>query len=153
MPLPPSVLLAKAMLDETLAQEPQTGKRDMTPFSALAKSLGVPMTMIEAKATTGKVEIHRRHADVWLCIDGTATIRCDGTAPDATVRVKDGVANEYELRGDAIEGGVDHALLAGDWLFIPAGQPHQLIAPDYARFIVVKVLAEIVASLPPQTHA
>lgn len=141
MDLPASARITQAMLDETLEQEPRDGKRDLEPFKTLAKSLGAPMTLVEASATRGQVEIHRDQADLWLCLSGEATIICDGAAPDAAVRVKDGIRYDAELRGSEIKDGVEYALQPGDWLFIPAGQPHQLVTEAPARFMVIKLRA------------
>jgi len=52
---------------------------------------------------------------------------------------KDGSENPDEVRSKTISGGTTYVLKPGDWLWIPAGVPHQHSAQGTARLVIVKI--------------
>jgi hypothetical protein len=50
-----------------------------------------------------------------------------------------GEINERELGGKGIKDGITITVKSGDWLWIPAGEPHQHNAKDFARLILIKI--------------
>ena len=111
----------------------------MEPFHAFAKEYKVPIDILEDKEFTGNVEIHRHEADLFGCIEGEVTFVVGGTAVDPRIHEKNGVKNDLELRSTEIKGGEEYVLHIGDWLWIPAGQPHQHKTQSMARLWVIKI--------------
>jgi len=70
---------------------------------------------------SGQSEIHRDWNDNIFIQEGEASFIVGGAAIDAKER------EPGELRGSAITGGNTVAMHAGDYLFVPAGLPHQMI--------------------------
>lgn len=66
----------------------------------------------------GLAEIHNKETDLIYVLQGETTFITGGTA----VEPKE-IAPE-ELRGKSIEGGVEHRLVPGDVIIVPAGIPH-----------------------------
>jgi mannose-6-phosphate isomerase-like protein (cupin superfamily) len=88
---------------------------------------GATVVMVR-RDRTGEVEVHARLADEFVVQDGTATVLVGGRVEGG----RDTAANER--RGGEIVGGVRYPLARGDVLWIPAGQPHQVIVPTGGSF-------------------
>lgn len=73
------------------------------------------------RSRTGEAEIHARHADLFVVLAGAATLVTGGKLKNAHSTSPD------ETRGDAIEGGTEQQLRAGDVAHVPAGVPHQIL--------------------------
>jgi|SRR5580704_2207029 mannose-6-phosphate isomerase-like protein (cupin superfamily) len=148
MAIEPSIFIEKKSVDDTLAQAPVQGKHNLEPFNTLTKNSNLPVNILEDKEFTGGVEIHRHEGDLWLCLEGEVTFICDGRAKDPKVKTnKDGMVNDLEIRATEIIGGKEYVLHAGDWLWIPPGQPHIHKTTTHARLIIIKIPATKVASL------
>lgn len=130
-------------IEEVLAQKAKQGKRQLEPFSALMKSRGVPVAIVEdTNVFDNKAEVHTEAADLWYCLEGTVTFTTGGTLMDKTVRkLPDGGSDTTEWKGTGIEGGTDTVLSKGDWLYIPAGEPHVHRAAGTARLLIAKIPA------------
>ena len=117
------------------------GKKNLEPFIAFAKAKNLPFNILEDhRVTTNNAEVHLDEADLWLCLEGEVTFVCDGELVEPCFSKKaDGTPNERELKSKAINGGTTHVLKSGDWLWIPAGVPHQHSAADIARLIIIKI--------------
>lgn len=83
----------------------------------------------------GGAEIHAHVDDIFIVVDGSATLVTGGTVLNAKT------STDGETKGRGIEGGVKQTLHKGDVVHIPAGMPHQLfIAPgEIYSCIVIKV--------------
>jgi mannose-6-phosphate isomerase-like protein (cupin superfamily) len=92
-------------------------------------------TMVAFREQTGSAEVHEKEADVFIIVDGTATIVTGGKLVNAHTE-KPG-----ELRAASIDGGNRHPLEKGSIIHIPAGVPHQLLIKDGdpVTYFVVKV--------------
>ncbi len=145
--LDPSTYINRVRVDEALAQPPQEGKRNLEPFAAFAKEFNLPISILEDSQITGNVEVHRHESDLWLCLEGEVTFVCDGRMKDPKVREKNGIVNDLEIRATEIIGGKEYILHAGDWLLIPAGQPHQHKTETTARLAVIKIPAKTIVPL------
>ena len=137
----PCVFIPGLLAKDTLTQVAVDGKRNLEPFHAYAKEHKLPIDILEDSKFTGNVEIHRDEADLWGCIEGEVTFIVGGKAKDAKVREKNGVIDDLEIRATEIVGGTEHILHAGDWLLIPAGQPHQHKTESMARLWIIKIPA------------
>ncbi len=93
--------------------------------------------MITHREASGEAEVHDTKVDVFIVVDGKATLECGGTVVGAK---KTGP----ETLGTSIRGGVKKTLEAGDIVHIPAKTPHQLLIEPGGKFtyFVFKVDAE-----------
>ena len=73
------------------------------------------------RGKTGTAEIHETESDVQISVRGRATSVIGGELiePEHLPR--------KQIRGSAIEGGLQRALAPGDVMHIPPGLPHQLL--------------------------
>src|SRR6476659_5623517 len=76
---------------------------------------------ITTRDKSGQSEVHQNWNDNIFIQDGETSFVVGGAATDAKER------EPGELRGSAISGGKTVVLHAGDYLFVPAGVPHQMI--------------------------
>lgn len=83
----------------------------------------------------GEVEVHAKLADFFVVQTGHAEVIVGGSLSGQ----RD--TGPGEQRGGMISGGTRYALGPGDVLWIPAGLPHQVIAPKGGSFqyVVAKV--------------
>ena len=72
---------------------------------------------LEYRTAKGIASVHKNDGEFMLVLEGEGVIVAGGTV----VNPKDLGAN---IDGDAIEGGVDHRMKRGDWIFVPKGLPH-----------------------------
>ncbi len=79
--------------------------------------------LLSFRSRDSEAEMHEHFAYILLVLNGNATLVCGGTLTRCTS------IGPGELRGASVEGGVSHQLHAGDVVYIPAGQPHQLLVP------------------------
>jgi mannose-6-phosphate isomerase-like protein (cupin superfamily) len=96
---------------------------------------GNHLTMIAHREKTGSSELHTQDSDVFMVVEGGATIVTGGKM------VKARSTGPGEVRGTGIEGGSSQALSPGDIIHIAPNTPHQLILkPGHSfTYFVVKV--------------
>jgi mannose-6-phosphate isomerase-like protein (cupin superfamily) len=87
--------------------------------------------LIVRRDRTGEVEVHARMADQFVVQAGKATVIVGGALKG------DRETAPGERRGGEITGGTRYELSAGDALWIPAGQPHQIVVPAGGDFTYV----------------
>lgn len=135
------VHIPKSLIDETLAQEPQQGKRELEPLKAFSKQAGIAFNILEdSQVENNQAEVHQEQADLWLCLEGEVAFICSGEMNEPRFRaLPDGSENQKEIYAETISGGTEVVLKAGDWLWIPAGVPHQHNTSDTARLIIIKI--------------
>ena len=80
-------------------------------------------TMLSFRSRDGVVELHENFADVFYVLEGRATLVTSGSLVGAET------ISPGEMRGGSIEGGARQELRAGDVAHVPAGVPHQMLAP------------------------
>lgn len=93
-------------------------------------------TTLSVRLRSGSAELHEEFADLFLALDGHATLVTGGTIAGAK-KTKPG-----EIRGTSIEGGSRQELRAGDVAHVAAGTPHQMLlaADESFSCLVVKIL-------------
>jgi mannose-6-phosphate isomerase-like protein (cupin superfamily) len=91
--------------------------------------------MLSFRGRSGIAELHENFADLFVVLDGRATLVTGGTVAGAET------ISPGEIRGTSIEGGVRQELRAGDVAHVPAGVPHQMLVPGDKTFtsFVMKV--------------
>ena len=135
-----SVVIRKAEISATLSVPPSEGKRLLEPFASFAKKHQLPFSLLEDTNIENDAEVHTEDGDLWLCLEGEPTFTVGGTLlnPSAKKRA-DGSLDEHEWKGKEIESGEIITLYPGDWLWIPAGQPHQHRCKGTARLVIIKI--------------
>jgi mannose-6-phosphate isomerase-like protein (cupin superfamily) len=105
--------LAQQMREQAKgSKEPSTG--------ILEKHLDAS-TLLAFRDRDGKAEQHQQFGDVFVVLQGTATLVTGGTINSPTTTAPG------EIRGASIEQGTRKKLQEGDIAHIPPGVPHQLI--------------------------
>ena len=109
----------------------ETLQKGMTPGAlysqvVLAKKPNY-MIYTTTRDTSGQSEIHDGWNDNIFIKEGEASFVLGGKATDAKER------EPGEKRGSVIEGGTTSVTKVGDYLFIPAGVPHQMIVKPGQR--------------------
>lgn len=135
-----AVYLAKQEINEALALPPAQGKTVLEPFKSAMRSQGAPFVIVEdTRVSDNMVELHALEADVWMCLEGEAWFKVGGELVDPVPVLKDGVANPNELRAKEVRGAERYVMKPGDWLWVPAGVPHQHGCDGVARLMVMKI--------------
>jgi mannose-6-phosphate isomerase-like protein (cupin superfamily) len=88
---------------------------------------------IAVRSADGVVEVHRDLADIFIVIEGEATLMTGGELINAT-----GV-NSAEVRATALDGAQKRIIRIGDVVHIPAGIPHQLLVKGRFAYYAIKV--------------
>ncbi len=135
------VLVRKEDIDKTLATAPTQGKKLLEPLKSLAAANKMPLNILEDKEVlSNDAEVHMHEADLWLCLEGEVKFIYGGEMIDPWFKKNsDGSEDQREVKAKSIRGGAESVLKPGDWLWVPAGQPHQHLCEGTARLAIVKV--------------
>src|SRR5215468_7393700 len=68
--------------------------------------------------------VHETEAELFYVLDGAGTLVTGGKLKDEKR------TNAENLSGTGIEGGVTKRVSKGDWILVPAGEPHQFPAVE-----------------------
>lgn len=92
-------------------------------------------TILAYRSKDGKGELHEQTEDVFVVLQGAATLVTGGTITNPVTTAPG------EIRGAAVQQGSRKDLREGDIAHIPAGVPHQVLVPPGGSFtyFVVKV--------------
>ena len=135
-----AVYIAKSTVDEALAVSPAQGKKLLEPLKSLAATTDAPLNIIELDHHANVPEAHKYLDDLWYCIEGEVRFFVGGAMIEPHTRIApDGTLDEAEMRAERIEGGKEIVLNPGDWLWIPAGEPHQHSTEKTARLFIIKI--------------
>lgn len=135
-----SFSIPKSIIDACLTNPPAEGKNTLEPLKSLAREYDLPINILEDTNVVNKVEVHVYESDIWLCLEGEAKFLLGGKMVDQYDRIKpDGTVDDRELRAKALSGAKEIILKPGDWLWIPAGEPHQHGAEGTARLVIIKI--------------
>ncbi|MFP5236580.1 MAG: hypothetical protein ACLGSD_11820 [Acidobacteriota bacterium] len=91
--------------------------------------------MLSVRLRSGIAEFHERFADLFIVLDGKATLVTGGSMVGAHE------VGPGEVRGKEIEGGMCRELRAGDVAHVPAATPHQMLLSGDKGFaaLVMKI--------------
>jgi mannose-6-phosphate isomerase-like protein (cupin superfamily) len=114
----------------------EAGKAPTGVATATLDSYPGHYVVMIARVKSGVGELHRQENDVFVVVDGDATVLTGGTMVDP----KDTAPGE--VRGTRVDGGVAHELHKGDLFHVPPNVPHQtILAPGKTfTYYVVKVV-------------
>lgn len=92
-------------------------------------------TMLTVRTKAGGAEQHNHWSDLFVALDGEATVLVGGTIENGKE------TTPGEVRGTRVVGGTEHVMHKGDVVHISPGVPHQtLVAPGKTfTYYVVKV--------------
>ena len=135
------VFIKKETIDETLSSKAIKGKKLLNPLSAISSAKGLPMNILEdSEILDNEAEVHHHEADLWLCLEGKVQFTYGGEMVDPWFKkLPDGSLDKREVKAKQIKGGEEVTMKAGDWLWIPAGQPHVHNCTGTARLVIIKV--------------
>jgi len=123
---------------ELLERARQLQARAETSNGSASETLqkyGVDYTMLSFRSKDGGAELHEKNADIFVILDGNATLLWGGELVDP----------KSSAPGEVQGSGVTHAttthLAKGDIIHIPANTPHQMLVAkgDTITYFVIKV--------------
>ncbi len=128
-------------IKKTLASEPFQGKHLLEPLKSRALAEKIPLNILEDKEVINEAEVHRHEGDLWQCLEGEVEFTVGGELIEPWPKKnKDGSIDEREWKAKEIKNGTKVILKVGDWLWIPAGEPHQHSKPQgHARLYIIKI--------------
>lgn len=143
------VVLRREKVRRALAKPPVSGKNLLEPVKTFAEKTGFPMKVLEDTNVANDAEVHAHEGDFWVCLEGSVTFVCGGEMADPWFkRLPDGSEDRREIKAKKIRGGAEVILREGDYLWIPAGVPHQHRCTGTARLTIVKIPASAPAPAP-----
>ena len=92
--------------------------------------------MLSVRLRSGIAEFHQRFADLFIVLDGKATLVTGGTIAGAKE------TGPGEIRGKEVQGGVCRELRAGDVAYVPAATPHQMLLSGDKGFVALVMKIE-----------
>lgn len=100
--------------------------------------------MLEDQAVSNDAEVHTHEDDLWVCLEGEVSFIYGGEMVDPKAKtLMNGTVDEREWKSKTLVGGTDITLHPGDWLWIPAGQPHQHRCATTARLMIIKIPTKV----------
>ena len=134
-------MVRKDIIDKTLANAPVAGKHLLEPLKSFAAANKFPVNILEDKEIANEAEIHKHEGDLWYCLEGEVEFIYGGELVEPWVKKNaDGSEDPREIKAKEIKDGEREILKPGDWLWIPAGAPHQHKKLDgYARLAIIKI--------------
>ncbi len=135
------VLVRKEEVAETLASIPKQGKKSLEPLKSLALANKLPFNILEDhQILENDAEAHTHECDLWICLEGEPTFIYGGEMVNPWYgKLPDGSENQREIKAKEIRNGTKVVLKPGDWLWIPAGQPHQHNCAGTTRLAIIKI--------------
>jgi len=103
--------------------------------SETLQKYGVDYTMLSFRSQDGGAELHEKFADIFVVVDGSATLLSGGELANPTSSAPG------EMHGSGVLHAVTTQLSKGDVVHIPPNTPHQLLIPKGATltYFVIKV--------------
>lgn len=133
-------MIKKEDIEKTLKSPSSQGKRLLEPLKIFSKENSIPLNVLEDNNVVNEAEVHKHEADLWCCLEGEVTFIYGGEIVNPWVKKNaDGTLDEREIKAKEIIGGTEVLLKPGDWLFIPAGEPHMHKTDGVARLIIIKI--------------
>jgi mannose-6-phosphate isomerase-like protein (cupin superfamily) len=112
-----------AVLLERAAYLRKLARAGQGEASETIKEFPAHAAMLSYRGRGGEAERHAEFADLFVVLEGQATLLTGGTMEDARM------VGPGETRGTAATGGAAMELRPGDIAHVPAGVPHQMLVP------------------------
>lgn len=141
--LKPCAFVPRDLVDKTLTTAPTQGKKLLEPLKRFGFENGLPFNILEDVEVKNEAEVHRHEGDLWHCLEGEVTFVYGGrmVKPWAKKLPQDKI-DDREIKANEIADGTHVVMKPGDWLWIPAGQPHQHWTNGLARLVIIKIPAQ-----------
>jgi mannose-6-phosphate isomerase-like protein (cupin superfamily) len=94
-------------------------------------SLAPYRSQLEYRTASAPAAVHETDAELMVVLQGQGNIITGGKL------VNEKRNNAHNLGGDSIMGGVDHNVVVGDTIFVPANSPHQVIPSGGAPIVLM----------------
>jgi len=138
---------AEVFSGKSVAAQLQTLAKTKASASSAATlgDYGSHAIKLSVRSASGGAEVHAHYDDVFVVIEGKATLVTGGTVLDAKT------GEDGETKGSGIQNGTSHTIVKGDIIHVPAGTPHRLIIPPGGAVfgaVVVKVKEPYMGQLP-----
>jgi mannose-6-phosphate isomerase-like protein (cupin superfamily) len=103
--------------------------------SETLEKYGVDYTMLSFRSQDGGAELHEKFADIFVVIDGGATLLTGGELVSPTS------SGPGEMRAASVLHATSTTLAKGDVVHIPPNTPHQLLVPKGTTltYFVIKI--------------
>lgn len=138
-----SVYIPKNLIETSLTNAPLKGKNLLEPLKSFSSLNDVPLNILEDTDVSNEAEVHLEEGDLWHCLEGEATFIYGGSLINGLPKKKsDGTLDYNELRSAEIINGIETVLKIGDWLWIPAGEPHLHKSKGTSRLLIIKIPAK-----------
>ena len=139
-----AIYIPQTKIQETLKVPPSLGTKLLEPFKTIALTHKLPFKILEDHKVSNTPESHLQEGDLWYCLEGVVTFKYGGNLVNSKFRQNpDGSYDPNELFSDDISSSIEQILKPGDWLWIPAGVPHQHRASETARLMIIKILLSL----------
>lgn len=125
----------RPVLMERVAYLKQLARVSEGSASEILKEYPRHNVQLSVRLRSGIAELHERFADIFIVLDGRATLATGGTI------VSPQSVGPGEIRGSMVADGALQGLRAGDVAHIAAGTPHQILLSGDATFaaMVIKI--------------
>lgn len=123
------------VLRERVAYLRKLARAGQGDASEVLRSYPGHAAQLSVRLRSGVAEFHQRFADLFIVIEGRATLVTGGSIADARE------VGPGEIRGSSVEGGARRELHAGDVAHVPAATPHQMLLSGSDTFaaMVLKI--------------
>jgi mannose-6-phosphate isomerase-like protein (cupin superfamily) len=103
--------------------------------SEILQKYGADYTMLAFHSKDGGAELHEKYADIFIIVDGSATLLSGGELESPATSAPG------EVKGTALLHATRTLLAKGDIVHIPANTPHQLLIPSNTTltYFVIKI--------------
>lgn len=133
-------VIKKENIDEVLKSVPTQGKKLLEPLKTMARENNFPINILEDYNVSNEAEVHTHEADLWFCLEGEVEFVYGGEMVNPRFKENpDGSMDEREIKAPEIKGGTSVILKPGDFLWIPAGQPHLHKCEGVSRLVIIKI--------------
>ena len=116
-PPPDKIVATNAEIMAMVAKAKKERKADQPTFAQPLLALAPYGANLEYRAAVGPSAVHKKYAEFFYVIDGSATLVTGG-------KLANEKANGDNLSGTGIEGGSPRQVAKGDFVIVPENTPH-----------------------------
>lgn len=114
---PDKIAATSSEITAMIAKAKAERKPDQPTFAQPLLALAPYGANLEYRAAVGPSAVHKKYAEFFYVIDGSATLVTGG-------KLVNEKSNGDNLSGTAIEGGSPRQVAKGDFVIVPEGTPH-----------------------------
>jgi mannose-6-phosphate isomerase-like protein (cupin superfamily) len=114
---PDKIVATNAEIMAMVAKAKADRKPDQPTFAQPLLALAPYGANLEYRAAIGPSAVHKKYAEFFYVVDGTATLVTGG-------KLANEKSNGDNLSGTGIDGGSPRQVAKGDFVIVPEGTPH-----------------------------